>query len=190
MIDTHLELEEGEAQLFADEMAVVPDNRPPAQGRLWLTSRRIVVRWIESGGLLRASAEKEAAIPLAAVVETRTPGGPLVQVIGRDGTRISLQTYQPVALRQKIADAVRALDLVPPEPTGDARLPQCPRCSSMCDAETRFCPHCGQLLQSDIAYCRRCDQEYPAHFKYCVRCGDTLATGDTDPLLRLRSRIT
>jgi hypothetical protein len=127
---------------------------------------------------------------LAAVAETRTPGGPLVQVIARDGTRISLQSYQPLALRQRIVEAVHALDLVPPPQEGDPHLPQCPRCNSMCDAETRFCPHCGQLLAAEIAYCRRCDQEYPAHFKYCVRCGDLLAGSDTDPLLRLRSRVT
>jgi hypothetical protein len=193
MEETPFDMEPGETLLRAEEMQVVPDNGAPQPGQVWLTSARIVARWTGPGSLLRPAIPREIAIRLCEVAEARTPGGPLVQIVAQDGTRLSLQSFHPVRLRQTIAEAViqakgSAVELAAPS-TGAEEGPEsglsvaspalllektCPRCGGGFAGEARFCPHCGLYQRRDAAYCRRCDRDYPAHYRYCLRCGETL----------------
>ncbi len=209
MDELPFDLEPGEALIVTEETPIVPDNRSPAPGRFWLTTQRIAARWTEGGGLLRAAAPRTLTLRLTDVTETRAPGGPLVQVIARDGTRLSLQSFRVLSLRQQIAEAVAEASKAPqatpvsmPDASAETTLSSpipithgeqsrstaaasdlllCPRCNSKVATESRFCPHCGVLLRAQVAYCRRCDQDYPAHHRYCARCGETLITSEFQP---------
>ncbi len=113
MDELPFDLEPGEALIVTEETPIVPDNRSPAPGRFWLTTQRIAARWTEGGGLLRAAAPRTLTLRLTDVTETRAPGGPLVQVIARDGTRLSLQSFRVLSLRQQIAEAVAEASKAP-----------------------------------------------------------------------------
>jgi hypothetical protein len=198
MEETPFDLEPGETLLRAEEIQVVPDNGAPQPGQIWLTSARIVARWTVPGGLLRPVTPREIAIRLREVVEARTPGGPLVQIVAQDGTRLSLQSFHPVRIRQTIAEAVMqakgfVVELAAPSPgveegpesglpPASPALPpekSCPRCGGSFAGDARFCPHCGLYQNRDAAYCRRCDRDYPAHYRYCLRCGEALVSMET-----------
>jgi hypothetical protein len=198
MEETPFDMEPGETLLRAEEMQVVPDNGAPQPGQVWLTSARIVARWTGPGGLLRPATPREIAIRLREIVEARTPGGPLVQIVAQDGTRLSLQSFHPIRLRQTIAEAVAQAKGLAVEPAGPspgseegaesgqsaaspARQPEmtCSRCEGSFAGDARFCPHCGLYQNRAAAYCRRCDRDYPAHYRYCLRCGETLACIET-----------
>jgi hypothetical protein len=170
-----LDMETGERLLAAEEMSIVPDNRSPIPGQFWLTTARVVARWTEGGGLLRAATTREIVIWLADVADTRTPGGPLVQVIAKNGARLSLQSFRPLALRQQIAEAVAAADsaLLPaPPPDADALMPHGDDTEDSADLSTSdAAPAISATASASIILCPRCDSKTPVEGRFCPHCG-------------------